>query len=132
MAAEKRRSWKYVGSAALKKGTLLKQATNAGECDVATGVTDLPIGVLLEDCAAGNTTAQNVGVGSTHGEVYKVIGSTTIAIGAALGATTGGKAVTITLSTTYAQEWIFGHALTAAGAGGTDIVEMVYNPQIAS
>jgi len=132
MASEHRRSWQYIGSAAIKKGTMLKMHTVAGQCDVATAVTDVPCGIALEDAAAGDTTPQNIGVGSTEGEVYKVIGSTTIAIKAALGPTTGGKAVTITLSTTYAQEWIWGIALTAAGSGGTDIVEMRYGPQIAS
>lgn len=132
MAGQNWHSWLYIGSAAIKKGTLLKLGTVAGTCDVATAVTDVPAGVALEDVAAGNTINQPVGVGSMEGEVYKVIGSTTIAIGAALGPTTGGKAVTITLTTTYAQEWIWGIALTAAGSGGTDIVEMRYAPQIAS
>jgi len=132
MAVEQIRTFLYVGSAAIKKGTMLKLGATEGQCDVATAVTDVPCGIAMQDAAAGNTTAQSIGIGCIEGEVYKVIGSTTIAIGAALGPTTGGKAVTITLSTTYAQEWIWGIALTAAGAGATDIVSMRYGPQIAS
>jgi hypothetical protein len=133
MATEKGRSWQYLGTVALKKGTMMAMSTVANQLVVATAVTDVPAGILLEDVPAASATAPaNVGIGSTEGEVYKVIGSTTIAIKAALGPTTGGKAVTITLTTTYAQEWIWGIALTAAGSGGTDIVEMRYGPQIAS
>lgn len=132
MASEQWHSWQYIGSGAIKKGTMLKLGTVAGQCDVATAVSEVPCGIALEDCAAGSTTPQHLGVGSIEGEVYKVIGSTTITIGNTLGATTGGKAVAVTLSTTYAQEWIFGVALTAAGTGGTDLVEMRYGPQIAS
>ena len=128
--------WSFIGTGAVKKGTMLKLSTVDGECDVATAVTDVPCGVALENLAADANRATlkgaPIGVGCAEGEIYKVIGSTTIAIGAALGPTTGGKAVTITLSTTYAQEWIFGIALSAAGAGGTDIVRMRYGPQIAS
>jgi hypothetical protein len=130
------RAWSFIGTGAIKKGTMLKMTTVAGECDVATAVTDVPAGIALEDVAADANRATlkgtGVGVGQLEGEIYKVIGSTTIAILAALGPTTGGKAVTITLSTTYAQEWIWGIALTAAGSGGTDMVEMRYGPQIAS
>lgn len=138
MATEQdgRQAWAFIGTGALLKGTMLKLTAVAGECDVATAVTDVPCGIALENLAAdsGRATLKgaSVGVGATEGAVYKVIGSTTIAILAALGPTTAGKAVTITLSTTYAQEWIWGIALTAAGSGGTDIVSMRYGPQIAS
>lgn len=136
MAGEKWNNWKFIGTGAISKGTMLKMGTVAGECDVATAVTDVPAGISLEDVAAdaGRATLKGIGigVGCIEGEVYKVIGSTTISIKAALGPTTAGKAVTITLTTTYAQEWIWGIALTAAGSGGTDIVEMRYGPQIAS
>jgi hypothetical protein len=131
MATQGGHSWQFIGAAS-PKGTMLKLGTVAGQCDIATAVTDLPCGVLLEDAAAGTSTPQNVAVGQVHGEIYKVVGSTTIAIGAVLGAAAAGEAVTITLSTTYAQEWVFGVALTAAGSGGTDIVEMLYGPHIAS
>lgn len=128
--------WSFIGTGAVKKGTMLKLSTVEGECDVATAVGDVPCGIALEDLPADANRATlkgaSIGVGASEGDIYKVIGSTTIAIGAALGPTTGGKAVTITLSATYAQEWIFGIALSAAGAGGTDIVRMRYSPQIAS
>ena len=131
-----RQAWSFIGTGALKKGTMLKLTAVDGECDVATVVTDVPCGVALEDLPADANRATlkgaAVGVGAQEGDVYKVIGSTTIAIGAALGPTTGGEAVTITLSATYAQDWIFGIALSAAGAGGSDIVRMRYGPQIAS
>lgn len=130
MATEHQHTWQYIGATAQPKGTLMKMHTVAGQCDVATAVTDIPCGVLLEDCAIGSVIAQNVGIGSIEGEVYKVVGSTTIAIKALLGATAAGKAVTVTFNATYANKWIFGVALTAAGAGGTDIVEMRYGPQI--
>lgn len=138
MATEQagRQAWQFIGTGAVKKGTLLKVGAVENECDVATAVTDIPCGVALEDLPAdaGRATGKgaSIGVGCNEGEVYKVIASTTIAIGAALGPTTGGKAVTITLSTIYAQEWIFGVALSAGGAGGTDIVRMRFGPQIAS
>lgn len=131
MAVESKQSYQYTGSAASKKGTILTLTTVYGQLGVATAVTDKPIGILLEDVAAGDTTPQNCSVGSTNGEVYKLVASTAIAIGAAVGATTAGKAVTITLSTVYAQEWIVGIAISAAGADG-DLVEVQYNPQIAS
>lgn len=131
-----RQPWSFIGTGAVKKGTMLKMTTVDNECDVATAVTDVPAGIALEDLAAdanrATTKGAPIGVGANEGEVYKVIGSTTIAILAALGPTTGGKAVTITLSTTYAQEWIWGIALSAAGSGGTDLVRMRYGPQIAS
>lgn len=133
MASQNQKSWQYIGSAAIKKGTMLKLHTVAGQCDVATGVTDVPCGIALEDAAAGNSTPQNIGVGSINGEVYKVIASTAIAIGVQLGPTTGGQAITIALTTTYAQEWVWGTALTAVTAtSGGQIVELMYNPQIAS
>ena len=128
--------WLFIGTGAVKKGTMLMLTTVDGECDVATAVTDVPAGIALEDLAADSARATtkgvSIGVGAEEGAVYKVIASTTIAIKAALAPTTGGKAVTITLSTTYAQEWIWGIALSAGGAGGTDIVRMRYGPQIAS
>jgi len=136
MATSRWHSYSFIGTGALKTGTMLKLTSVYGECDVATAVTDTPCGIALEDLAADANRATlkgaNIGVGSIEGEVYKVIGSTTVNILAALGPTTGGKAVTITLSTTYAQEWIWGIALSAAGSGGTDMVEMRYGPQIAS
>lgn len=136
MAVEQIRTMAYIGTAAIKKGTMLAMTTVANEVDVATAVTDVPAGIALQDVALDTARATgagyNLGIGCIEGEVYKVIASTTIAIKAALGPTTGGKAVTITLSTTYAQEWIWGIALTAGGSGGTDIVSMRYGPQIAS
>lgn len=131
-----RQPWSFIGTGAIKKGTMLALTTVDGECDVSTAVGDVPAGIALEDLPADAARATlkgaSVGVGCEEGAVYKVIASTTIAIKAALGPTTGGKAVTITLSTTYAQEWIWGIALSAGGSGGTDIVRMRYGPQIAS
>lgn len=131
-----RQPWLFIGTGALKKGTMLAMTTVDAECDVATAVSDVPAGIALEDLAAdaarATTNGTPVGVGAEEGAVYKVIASTTIAIKAALAPTTAGKAVTITLSTTYAQEWIWGIALSAGGAGATDIVRMRYGPQIAS
>src|SRR5689334_7978881 len=104
-------AWTYVGSAAIKKGTMLKLTSTAFQCDVATASTDVPCGIALQDCAAGNVTPQAIGVGQTEGNVYKVIASTTIAIQALLGPTTGGKAVTVTTSATYALKYVWGTAL---------------------
>lgn len=130
MAIARIESYKYVGSAALKGGEVLKLGSNQGECDVATAATDFPIGVAAHGVTAGNVTAQNLGV-FMPGQVVKMIGSTTISLGARLAATTGGKVVTAaaksaTGNTTVSYD--LGRALEAAGSGGTDLIAVHFWP----
>lgn len=128
MATLRKESWIYTGSAALTGGEALKFVSK-GKCDVATAVTDLPVGIAAEACAAGNVTGQNIAVWAPYAmPTVQVIGSTTIAEGAVLAATTGGKMVTVVAQAAYAAafEFIWGYANEAAGSGGTDVIEMVW------
>ena len=137
MAVEQggRQTWSFIGTGAVKKGTMLKMGAAAGECDVATLVTDVPAGIALQDLPADAARATGAGaaisVGDEYGAAYKVIASTTIALLAPVVPTTGGKAVTVTLSATYAVKWVWGWAMTAGGSGGTDIIIIKYIPHIA-
>lgn len=137
MATEQggRQAWSFIGTGALAKGTMLKATSVAGECDVATAVTDVPAGIALQDLPADANRATlkgaAVAVGNEYGATYKAIASTTINILAPVVPTTAGKAVTVTLSTTYALKWVWGWAMTAGGAGGTDIISIHYMPHIA-
>jgi len=129
MATMRKESWIYVGSAALTGGEALKFSSK-GKVDVATAVTDKPVGIAAEACAAGNTVGQNIAVWAPYmAPTVQVIGSTTIAEGDYLSATTGGKMVTVTPKATYeasVAEVIWGYANEAAGSGGTDVIEMVW------
>lgn len=129
MANFGRKNWIYVGSAALTGGELLKMGTVKGQCDVATALTDVIVGVAAHAAPAGNTTAQNISV-RTPGEgspTVSVIASAAISIGAALGATTGGKVVTVTGNATGTAtfEYIVGYAVEAATAD-TQRIEMMW------
>lgn len=128
MAVARIESFKYVGSAVLKGGEVMKLGSNQGEVDVATAATDVVVGVAAHGVTAGNVTAQNLGV-YLPGQVVKMIGSTTIALGARLAATTGGKVVTAatknaTGNTTVSYD--IGRALEAAGSGGTDYISVLF------
>lgn len=137
MAVEQggRQTWSFIGTGAISKGTMLKMTSVAGECDVATASTDVPAGIALQDVPAdaNRATLKGIGisVGDEYGAAYKVIGSTTIAVTNPVGPTTGGKAVALTLSATYALKWAWGWAMTASGSGGTDILIIKYIPHIA-
>ncbi len=129
MATQGKQSWKYVGSSALTGGELLKYSSK-DTVDLASAVTDVIVGVAAEAVAAGNVTASNVGVwtpANCPGTV-QVIASAAITAGVALGATTGGKVVTVTPKATYeasAVEFIVGYANEAAAADG-DVIEMIW------
>jgi hypothetical protein len=129
MATLNKTSWKYVGSTALTGGEALKWSAK-GECDLATANTDKPIGWAAESCAAGNTTAQNIGVWPiSNGQFATVqaIASAAITAGDYVTVTTGGKMVTTTPKATYeasAVEWIWGYANEAA-ANADEVIEIV-------
>jgi hypothetical protein len=128
MAVQRRENWKYVGSSALTGGEFLKWSA-AGQCDLATAVTDKLVGVAAEACGAGNVTAQNISV-ILPGQTVQVIASAAISAGAYVMPTTGGKAVTAsgksgTGNTTVS--WYAGYALEAAGAN-LDVIEIMFWP----
>lgn len=130
-----RQAWSFIGTGAVTKGMMLKITSVAGECDVATASTDVPAGIALQDLPAdanrATTKGAAIAVGDEVGATYKAIASTTIAITNPVGPTTGGKAVALTLSATYALKWVWGWALTAGGTGTTDIIQIKYLPHIA-
>lgn len=128
MATLDKTSWKYVGAAALTGGEALKW-TAKGECDMATLLTDKPIGWAAEACAIGNVTAQNIGVWPISGKFSTVqaIASAAITAGDYVTATTAGRMVTTAAKATYEAsvvEWIWGYANEAAGVAG-EVIEIV-------
>lgn len=128
MATLNKQSWIYVGTAALTGGEMLKWSSK-GKCDVAAAVTDIPVGVAAEACAAGNVTGQNIGVWVPFGmPTVQVIASTAITAGAYVTAAAGGQAVTAAPKATYEAsviEWVWGYANEAAAAQG-DVIEIVW------
>lgn len=126
MATQGKRAWKYVGSAALTGGEVLKW-TAKDTVDVATAVTDKVVGVAAEACAAGNVTAQNISV-LTESDMptVQVIASAPITAGAYLTMAAGGKVVTAAAAgAAPAYEVILGFANEAAAAD-LDVIEMVW------
>lgn len=85
----------------------------------AAAATDLPIGVLLNDPASGETAAVAVS------GVVKLKASAAIAVGALVGTTSTGTGVTL-VAGTDTTKYILGRAVTAAGAAG-DIITVAVN-----
>lgn len=85
----------------------------------AAAATDLPIGVLLDDPASGETAAVAVS------GVVKLKASAAIAVGALVGTTSTGTGVTL-VAGTDTTKFILGRAITAAGAAG-DIITVAVN-----
>lgn len=76
--------------------------------------TDVPIGVLLNDPASGETAAVAVS------GIVKLEASAAITAGATIGTTATGTAITLAAGTDTTK-YIVGRAITAAGAAG-DII----------
>ncbi len=127
MATQQKQSWLYVGSSALTGGELLKWSAK-DQVDIAGLVTDKIVGTAAEAVAAGNVTAQNVGVYPLRtGETLQVIASAAITAGAFLSATTAGKVVTAAAKSATGNttvSWYLGIANEAAAADG-DVIEMI-------
>lgn len=85
----------------------------------AAAATDLPIGVLLNDPASGETAAVAVS------GVVKLKASAAIAVGALVGTTSTGLGVSLTAGTDTTK-YILGRAITAAGAAN-DIITVAVN-----
>jgi hypothetical protein len=85
----------------------------------AAAATDLPIGVLLNDAASGETAAVAVS------GVVKLKASAAIAVGALVGTTSTGTGVSLAAGTDTTK-YILGRAITAAGAAG-DIITVAVN-----
>lgn len=85
----------------------------------AAAATDLPIGVLVNDPANGETAAVAVS------GVVKVKASAAITAGALIGTTSTGLAVSLTAGTDTTK-YILGRAVTAAGAAN-DIITVAVN-----
>lgn len=85
----------------------------------AAAATDLPIGVLLNDPASGETAAVAVS------GVVKLKASAAISVGALVGTTSTGLGVSLTAGTDTTK-YILGRAITAAGASG-DIITVAVN-----
>jgi hypothetical protein len=85
----------------------------------AAAATDIPVGVLLNDPASGETAAVAVS------GVVKVKASAAITAGALFGTTSTGTAVTLAAGTDTTK-FILGRAITAAGAAG-DIITAAIN-----
>jgi hypothetical protein len=85
----------------------------------AAAATDIPIGVLLNDPASGETAAVAVS------GVVKLEASAAITAGVLVGTTSTGTAVTLAAGTDTTK-FILGRAITAAGAAG-DIITVAIN-----
>jgi len=85
----------------------------------AAAATDLPIGVLLNDPASGETAAVAVS------GVVKLKASAAISVGALVGTTSTGTGVSLTAGTDTTK-YILGRAITAAGAA-SDIITVAVN-----
>ena len=85
----------------------------------AAAATDLPIGVLLNDPASGETAAVAVS------GVIKLKASAAISVGALVGTTSTGTGVSLTAGTDTTK-YILGRAVTAAGAAN-DIITVAVN-----
>jgi hypothetical protein len=85
----------------------------------AAAATDIPVGVLLNDPASGETAAVAVS------GVVKVKASAAIVAGVLVGTTSTGTAVTLVAGTDETK-FILGRAITAAGAAG-DIITVAIN-----
>lgn len=85
----------------------------------AAAATDIPVGVLLNDPADGETAAVAVS------GVVKVKASAAIVAGVLVGTTATGTAVTL-VAGTDTTKYILGRAITAAGAAG-DIITVAIN-----
>ncbi len=85
----------------------------------AAAATDIPVGVLLNDPASGETAAVAVS------GVVKVKASAAIVAGVLVGTTATGTAVTL-VAGTDTTKYILGRAITAAGAAG-DIITVAIN-----
>lgn len=81
--------------------------------------TDSPIGVLVNDPASGETA------GVAISGVVKVKASAAIAVGALVGTTATGTAVTL-VAGTDTTKYILGRAITSAGAA-SDIITVAVN-----
>jgi S-formylglutathione hydrolase FrmB len=85
----------------------------------AAAATDIPVGVLLNDPASGETAAVAVS------GLVKLKASAAIAVGALVGTTSTGTAVTL-VAGTDTTKFILGRAITVAGATG-DIITVAIN-----
>ncbi len=85
----------------------------------AAAATDLPIGVLLNDPASGETAAVAVS------GVVKLKASAAISVGALVGTTSTGLGVSLPAGTDTTK-YILGRAVTAAGAAN-DIITVAVN-----
>lgn len=85
----------------------------------AAAATDLPIGVLVNDPASGETAAVAVS------GIVKLKASAAISVGALVGTTSTGLGVSLTAGTDTTK-YILGRAITAAGAAG-DIITVAVN-----
>lgn len=127
MATLRKESWKYVGSVALTGGECLKLSSK-DTLDIAGARTDVVFCVAAEACAAGNVTAQNIGVWPLRtGETVQMIASAAISAGARVEATSNGLIVTAaaknaTGNTTVSYQ--LGYANEAAGASG-DVIDVI-------
>jgi hypothetical protein len=127
MATMDKKSWKYVGSTALTGGEALKWSAQ-GQVDLATAVTDKPVGWAAEACAAGNVVPQNIAVWPINGGPATVqgIASAAITAGDKLSVTAGGKMITAVPKATLAEseEYIWGYANEGAGVAN-EVIEIV-------
>ena len=124
MAILRTEAFKYVGATTLKGNELIKTSV-AGNCDLATAVTDKILGVA----AHAAVTNDSLGV-LMPGQVVKGIASAAISYGANVSATAAGKLVTgaaksVTGNTTVS--YYLGWALEAAAADG-DIISWMFWP----
>jgi roadblock/LC7 domain-containing protein len=129
MATMAKENWKYITATALTGGEALKYSAK-GVCELATSLTDKPVGIAAEACAAASATAPvNISVWVPYGEAtVQVLAGAAITAGDYLTVTTGGEFITTTPKATYeasAVEWIWCYANEAAGAIH-EVIEMVW------
>lgn len=123
MAEYRTESGKYITATTLAvSGYGLKEGTNYKEVALATAATEVPVGVTVQSCIQND----NIGY-AKGGQTVKAVASAAITKGVLIGATTGGKFVTVTKGGVQTEtNYCWGKAHSAAGAAD-DIFELDFN-----
>jgi len=115
----------FTAGADLSSGVQFRyvKLNSSGNVVVCAAATDIPIGILQNNPASGRAAVVMI-----QG-VSKLVASAAIAVGAAVGTASTGKAVSLTFptSSTYAAPtaYVVGRALSAAAADGDVITALV-------
>jgi len=104
------------------KGQPLGYGTNYKEVALAAASTTIPLGIAAEDAAQNAHISYHLPVG-----IFVGLASAAIAKAVLVGATTGGKFVTVTKGGTATEaDYVWGTSFSAAGAD-LDYFELMFN-----